>query len=527
MKRPHGYWNYENCYNDALKYTSRSEFKKGNHLAYRIAIKNGWLDDYDWFSRPNSKWNYQSCLEEAKKYSIRSEFANGCSGAYRVACRNKWIDDYTWLPTDGRHLKYKKSKWNYENCYKEAKKYKSRGEFAKQNNSAYNSARKHKWIDDYTWLRDERLDLINDRIDCVYAYEFPDMLAVYVGRTLIKRKKDRDREHLYVRNDTVVKFAIKHNKRVPLPKYLEDNLTIKEGVEKECFWINKYREQGWQVLNKAKGGSIGGIGKGKTKFTYDICYEQARLCKTRTEFKNCGNNAYRVALRNGWIKDYTWFVDGKIVGADKRRKYDYQTCYEEASKYNTITEFEKGSHGACIAARTNGWMKDYTWFTILWQEKWNRETCYEEAKKYTSINDFSSNSGSAYVTACKNKWIGDYTWLQRKRIKRGTWKSYEKCYNEALKYTKMYDFERLSNSAYNSSVRNGWINDFTWLELTRKPRNYWNYENCYSEAKKYKTIVAYQKGSSGSYNSARKNGWLKDYTWFKKDINQLELFDLI
>lgn len=576
MKRPHGYWSYENCYNEALKYKSRSEFKQGNHLAYRTAVKNGWLDDYDWFTRPNSKWNYQSCLEEAKKYSTRSEFANGSSGAYHVACRNKWIDDYTWLPTDGRHLKYQKSKWNYENCYKEAQKYKSRGEFAKQNNSAYNSARKHKWIDDYTWLRDERLDLINDRIDCVYAYEFPDMLAVYVGRTLIKRKKDRDREHLYVRNDAVVKFAIKHNKRVPLPIYLEDNLTIKEGVEKECYWINKYKEQGWQVLNKAKGGSIGGIGKGKTKFTYDICYEQARLCKTRTEFRDCGTNAYRVALKNGWIKDYTWFEDGKVVGANKRRKYNYQTCYEEASKYNTITEFENGSHGACIAARTNGWMKDYTWFTILWQEKWNRETCYEEAKKYTSISAFSANSGSAYATACKNKWIDDYTWLQRKHIKRGTWKSYEKCYNEALKYTKMHDFERLSNSAYNSSVRNGWIKDFTWLELTRKPRNYWNYENCYSEAKKYKSIldyqkgssgsyhaavkkgwlkdytwlklsrkpknywdydncfseakkyksiIAYQKGSSGSYNAARKNGWLKDYTWFKKDINQLELFD--
>lgn len=576
MRKPNGYWNKENCYNEAKKYASKSGFKQSSPTAYHIANTNGWLKDYDWFTRPNSKWNYQNCLAEAKKYSTRSEFAQKSSGAYHIACRNKWIDDYTWLPADCRKLKFETSKWNYQNCYNEAKKYNTRTEFYKHNNSAYNSARKHKWIDDYTWLIDERLNLTTDRIDCVYAYEFVDMRAVYIGRTLMKRKKDRDREHLYVRNDAVVKFAIKHNVKVPLPKYIEDNLTIKEGVEKECYWINKYKEQGWLILNRTKGGSIGGLGKGKSRFTYDICYEQARLCKTRTEFRDYGNDAYRVALKNGWIKDYTWFVDGKIVGADKRRKYDYQTCYEEASKYNTIKEFEKGSHGACIAARTNGWMKDYTWFTILWQEKWNRESCYEEAKKYTTISDFRNQSSTAYATACKNKWIDDYTWLQRKHIRRGTWKSYEKCYKEALKYTRMHDFERLSHSAYSSSVRNGWINNFTWLKLTRKPRNYWNYDNCYSEAKKYnsvlkyqngsrssydsalrngwlksftwlqlsrkprnywnyencyteamkyKNILEYQKGSSGSYNAARKNGWLKDFHWFKKDTNQLKLFD--
>lgn len=510
------YWDYDNCFNEARKYSSRREFKEGNDSAYRSAVKNGWIDGYDWLVRPNKKWTYQTCLEESKKYSTRSEFAQRSSGAYHVASKNKWLDDYIWLPSDGRQLRLEKwGKWTKEACFEEAKKYKTRSEFAKNNNSAYNNARQYNWLDEYYWLKDERLDLITDKIDCVYAYEFPDFNTVYVGRTLIKRKKDRDREHLYVRNDAVVKFAIKHDVKVPLPKYLEDNLTIKEGVEKECFWIDKYKKNGWDVLNKAKGGSIGGLGKGKTKFTYDICYEQAKLCSTRTEFRDCGNNAYRVALRNGWIKDYTWFKDGKEVGADKRRKYDYQTCYEEAIKYNTITDFEKGSKGACVAARTNGWMKEYTWFTILWEEKWNSDTCYEEARKYEKYEDFREKSASAYATACKNGWIDDYDWLERKRIRRGTWKSYEKCYEEALKYTRKCDFEQYSNSAYNSSVRNGWIDKFTWLKLTRKPRNYWDYEHCYSEAQKYTNVIEFQKDSSSAYNASVKGGWLKDFSWLK------------
>ena len=217
-------------------------------------------------------------------------------------------------------------------------------------------------------------------------------------------------------------------------------------------------------MNKARGGSIGGLGKGKTRYTYEICFEQARLCFTRTEFRDCGNNAYRVALREGWINDYTWFKDGTTVGANKRRKYDYQTCYEEAKKYKTITEFENENKGACRAARTNGWMKDYTWFTLLWQEKWNKETCYEEAKKYTTLDDFVSTNGSCYATACKNKWIDDYTWLVRKRTRRGYWQNYDNCYNEAKKYKTMTDFMRKSSGAYKSAFKKGWIKDYFWLK---------------------------------------------------------------
>ena len=45
----------------------------------------------------NSKWNYDTCFEEAKKYKTRSEFCKGNSGAYKVAHKNGWMNDYTWL----------------------------------------------------------------------------------------------------------------------------------------------------------------------------------------------------------------------------------------------------------------------------------------------------------------------------------------------------------------------------------------------------------------------------------------------
>lgn len=462
MKKPSGYWNYENCYNEAKKYRSRGEFSACCDPAYRVALRNKWLDDYVWLV-PNKIWTYESCLEESKKYTSRSEFAARKSGAYHVASKNGWLDDYTWLPSDARHLRLENwGKWTKDACYAEAKKYTSRGEFAQKNGSAYNNARQHGWIDDYYWLKDERFGLIEGKIDLVYSYEFTEERAVYVGRTLIKRSKERDKQHLF-KLDSVSSFAKERDIPVPEMKILKSDLTIEEGARQEAWWIEKYREEGWTLLNKAKAGSIGMIGKGKTRYSYDICCTLSKECVVRAEFKIKYPQAYRVSFRNGWIKDFIWLQDGKQVGANKRRRYDRQTCFEEAKKYKTITDFEKGCKGACIAARTHGWMKDYTWFTIMWQQKWNKETCYEEAWKFSTLEEFSRKSGSAYATACKNKWIDDYTWLQRKRTRRGFWQDYANCYNEAKKYKTMSDFMRKSSGAYASALKKGWTKDYTWL----------------------------------------------------------------
>lgn len=404
------------------------------------------------------KWTYETCKEESKKYKSIGEFRKGSYGAYKSACKNKWMNSFIWL-IDERSLRLGRfGKWTEETCREESKKYKTRSDFSKQNESAYRNALKFGWINDYSWLKDERFDLFSDKIDCIYAYEFTEQKAVYVGRTLIKRQKERDWEHIF-KNDTVSKFAKENNIPVPEMKILETNLTIKEGAENEGIWIELYREDKWNILNIAKAGSIGGLGKGKSKYTYNICKELAEKCKNRSEFKISYPQAYKNSSKNNWLSDFN-FINGKTNGINKKHKWTYKTCYEEAKKYHTIADFEKGNSGACKVARANGWMKDYTWFTILWQEKWNKETCYEEAKKYTTLEDFISKSGSCYATACKNKWIDEYTWLERKRTRRGYWQDYDNCYNEALKYKTITDFMRKSSGAYAASLKHGWLDEF-------------------------------------------------------------------
>ena len=59
-------WDYESVKEEASKYKSRSEFQKRCASAYRVALKNGWLDDFNWLVRPKRKvkWNYDSIKEE-------------------------------------------------------------------------------------------------------------------------------------------------------------------------------------------------------------------------------------------------------------------------------------------------------------------------------------------------------------------------------------------------------------------------------------------------------------------------------
>ena len=90
------------------------------------------------------KWTYETCLEEAKKYKSRGEFQKNNASAYNVALKNGWLDKYTWFK--------ERQSWDKESCLEEARKYKSRGEFQKKCVSAYDVARKNGWLDDYDWL---------------------------------------------------------------------------------------------------------------------------------------------------------------------------------------------------------------------------------------------------------------------------------------------------------------------------------------------------------------------------------------
>lgn len=99
LKHPKGYWkNKENIVNEAKKYSTKEEFKKGNLTAFLASYKYGYIDDMEWLVRQKQHkkgfWTYKNIESEALKYKTKTEFFRGNQTAYRAALKLGIIDDF-------------------------------------------------------------------------------------------------------------------------------------------------------------------------------------------------------------------------------------------------------------------------------------------------------------------------------------------------------------------------------------------------------------------------------------------------
>jgi hypothetical protein len=80
----------------ASQYPTRVDFKRAHTKEYAIAQKYGWLEDVvaNIPKQDSTKWNYDKTREEALKYETRNQFRVGNQSAYRSAIKNKWIDEF-------------------------------------------------------------------------------------------------------------------------------------------------------------------------------------------------------------------------------------------------------------------------------------------------------------------------------------------------------------------------------------------------------------------------------------------------
>ena len=152
-------WTYSTCYTEAQKYKSRSEFKHNNNAAYRISFKNEWIDDYTWFmsrseviSKTRTKYSKDDCYKIALTCNSRAEFKYKDNTAYRLSLKNRWIDDYTWFMSRSEAISKAVTKYSKDDCYKIALTCKSRSELKKTNYTVWDTSRKNKWLDEYVWF---------------------------------------------------------------------------------------------------------------------------------------------------------------------------------------------------------------------------------------------------------------------------------------------------------------------------------------------------------------------------------------
>jgi hypothetical protein len=341
----------------------------------------------------NTKWTKEKCQEEALKYNSRYKFQKKSNGAYTFSYRNGWLNDIcshmisTMKPT---------GYWNFEKCKEESLKYKNRTEFSKNSSSAYNAAHRNGWLDD---ICNHMIPTGNWFNRCIYSYEFPDNY-VYVGLTynLNVRQKNRDADV----NDQVT-VHIKKTSLNPIRKQLTDYIDINDAIKLEGFYVEKYKSEGWNILNKSK---TGAIGRRLIKWTKEKCKEEALKYDSKVDFYKNNSKCYDAVRRNKWIDE----VCSHMKEKQKPKKYwTKEKCKEEALKYKTKTDFTKNNSGVYSIVCKNKWIDDVCGHMIVRPNKiWTYDKCKKESLKYKTRMDYCKNSRGSYNVSYRNKWLDEF-----------------------------------------------------------------------------------------------------------------------
>ena len=198
-------WNYESCKKEAAKYKTNAEFKRMAGGAYSSACKNKWLNDINQHFikyKPKGYWTFEKCKIEALKYTYKKDFAKYSRQAYTNACKNNWICE---ICTHMVEILKPSGYWTFEKCKIEALKYTNRSAFNKFSKSAYDKARLKKWLCD---ICNHMKPLGNIGKRLIYAAIFTDNY-VYIGLTY--NLDNRSHEHMNNKKCAIYKH-IKKNK---------------------------------------------------------------------------------------------------------------------------------------------------------------------------------------------------------------------------------------------------------------------------------------------------------------------------
>lgn len=340
-----------------------------------------------------TKWLYDNCKLEALKYNTRTEFQYGSKGAYNSSRVNGWLNE---LCSHMKLLKHPKGYWTKELCHIEAIKYNNRTDFCTQSSGAYNYSKRNGFLDE---ICIHMINIGNRYKKCIYVYEFSDNCA-YIGLTYNLEKRHSDRKKF--KKDQVTKH-IKKTSIQPIRKQLTDYINVDEAIKLEGFYVEFYKNNGWQILNVAKTGSIG---NGIIKWTKEECYKEALKYKSRTDFKCNSISAYNSSKNHKWLNDVcSHMIDGKKPNG----YWTKMKCEDIASKYNNSTLFKADNKELCAIAYKNGWMGDICSHMVDGKKPngyWTFEHCKEVALNYTIRSSFKKAS-SGYDSARKNGWLDE------------------------------------------------------------------------------------------------------------------------
>lgn len=284
-------------------------------------------------------------------------------------------------------------------------------------------------------------------------------------------------------------------------------------------------------------------------WTKERCFEKALTYSTIGEFRKSYDGAYTKARRKGWLKEICLHM---ILSQKPSGYWTKERCTKEASKYDTKKDFIKNNSSAYVISCKNRWIDDicfhmkilgsmvkrliyayefsdnyvYIGLTYDLEKRDSRHKKDKKSKVYKHIEAtgltpvLKQRSELIDVERAKileGEILMEYqalNWMILNKAKTGgigghlKW-TRGKCIKEALKYKTKKEFRLKNQSAYNSAIKNKWLDDIcSHMAELRSPNGYWTFENCQLEALKYKTKKEFRENNESAYQISGEKDWL-------------------
>lgn len=195
-----------------------------------------------------AKWNRDTIMEAIQTCGARSEFKKRYGQAYLQMRRHGWQDLLAALPS--RNAPY----WTYERASELVSKCSTRFQLRSSYPGAYHAIIKHGW-DDLLSSLPEISNLPETTLWCVYCWQFHGMHTVYIGLTCDYER--RINEELRYSSASPVHDYIEQTGCTYSVHRLHSNLGATDAADLERAYIAKYRADGYTLLNRNQGGSLG------------------------------------------------------------------------------------------------------------------------------------------------------------------------------------------------------------------------------------------------------------------------------
>jgi predicted GIY-YIG superfamily endonuclease len=289
-------------------------------------------------------------------------------------------------------------KWSREKCFEAAKKCNSKSEFLKKYCGAYSYAKKHGFLSEIQ----QNFEIIGSKYNrCIYVCEFPNK-NVYVGLTY--NFENRKKQHLNDIGSSVFKY-IKETNLLPNFKQITEYVGYKEASILEGEILEKYKNDGWKILNRVKTGGLGSKDAViSRKWTKEKCIETINSCKTYKELWTNYSGMFEPLRRYGLLEE----AKNKLNAKTRHAKWTKNDAIKESKKYGTIKELMKDNYGLySFMLKHNLRDEMRKGKKILSRDKWTLEDAKKEALKYSTKKEFMEKALGCYEVCAKRKWIDE------------------------------------------------------------------------------------------------------------------------